>query len=101
MEKSSQESKREFKGIWIPKYIWEHENLSPLEKILFAEIDSFEGKNGCFASNSYLAKILKVSPGRISQMVSSLKEKGFISVKINYRVGTKEVSQRIIRIRKK
>ena len=33
MEKPS----RDFKGIWIPKEIWESENLSIMEKVLFVE----------------------------------------------------------------
>ena len=43
MEKPS----RDFKGIWIPKEIWESENLSIMEKVLFVEIHSLDNERGC------------------------------------------------------
>jgi len=46
--------KRDFKGIWIPKEIWFLEELSHMERILFAEIDSLDNERGCIASNEYV-----------------------------------------------
>ena len=43
MEKPS----RDFKGIWIPKEIWESEQLSIMEKVLFVEIHSLDNERGC------------------------------------------------------
>ena len=40
MEKPS----RDFKGIWIPKEIWESEQLSIMEKVLFVEIHSLDNE---------------------------------------------------------
>jgi Mn-dependent DtxR family transcriptional regulator len=94
------ESKREFKGIWIPKEIWEESKLSIMEKIMLAEIDSFESKNGCFASNSFFGKLLKLTPGRISQMITKLKKMEYIEVKILYKFHSKEVDRRIMKLRK-
>lgn len=71
---------RDFKGIWIPKEIWLFEGISSLEIILWAEIDSLydSEKDGCYASNQYLCKLLGVKERRLQEMIHSLKDKGLI-----------------------
>lgn len=72
---------RNFKGIWIPKEIWLSEELTLQEKIMLVEIDSFDSEErGCYASNKYFSKFFNITPGRISQIISSLVSKGYISV---------------------
>lgn len=72
---------RNFKGIWIPKEIWLSEELTLQEKIMLVEIDSFDNEErGCYASNKYFSKFFNITPGRISQIISSLVSKGYISV---------------------
>jgi hypothetical protein len=78
MEKPS----RDFKGIWIPKDIWESRQLSAMEKVLFVEIHSLDNEDGCYAGNKYFANFFKVSERQIRNYIASLKEKGFISVSI-------------------
>ncbi len=73
---------RDFKGIWIPKEIWLSPTLSLMEKVLFVEISSLDNERGCFASNRYFAEFFDVSPRQIATYVASLKEKGFITVRI-------------------
>ena len=52
---------RAFKGVWIPAEIWLNENLTVMEKVLYAEIDSFCGKGkACFCSNTHFAKLLQL-----------------------------------------
>lgn len=68
------------------------------EKVLLVEIDSLDGENGCFASNEYLADFFKLSKDRISKMISSLREKGYITVHLVYKEGTKQIEKRVIRI---
>lgn len=92
---------RVVKGIWIPIEIWENKSLSLQEKCLLAEIDSLDGENGCFATNERLAKYINLSKDRITRIVSSLKEKGLIKVKLIYKTGTKEVEKRVINVIKK
>lgn len=92
---------RVVKGIWIPIEIWENKTLSLQEKCLLAEIDSLDGENGCFATNERLAKYINLSKDRITRIVSSLKEKGLIKVKLIYKTGTKEVEKRVINVIKK
>lgn len=70
---------RDFKGIWIPAELWLNENLTPNEIILLAEIDSLSSKNeGCYASNGYLAKFLKLEEGTVKNMLTELRKKKYI-----------------------
>ena len=93
-----EEQKREFKGIWIIKDIWLSENLSVIEKMMLAEIDSFEKAKGCFASNRYFAEFFKMSSRRVTQIVSSLETKGYIHTSFNYIGETKGIKSRTIKI---
>lgn len=80
---------RDFKGIWIPREIWLREDLSALEKSLWAEIHSLFDREtgGCYASNEYLAKFCGVQDRRLREMISNLKSKGLIEqVSFNGRV---------------
>ena len=77
-----------FKGVWIPKELWLSNELSTNEKILIAEIDALDGENGCFASNRHFADFLQLSEYRVSHIISSLRDRGFINVEtITYNTG--------------
>jgi len=90
---------RKFKGIWIPKEIWLSEELTLQEKVLLVEIDSLEDEEkGCYASNNYFARFFKLSPGRISQLITTLSKKQYINVE--YIKNGKEIESRIIRIQR-
>lgn len=71
---------RDFKGIWIPREIWLHKELSPLEKMVWAEVHSLydRTKGGCYAKNDYLAKFFGVGETYISKVISKLKSFGYI-----------------------
>jgi hypothetical protein len=70
---------RDFKGVWIPKDIWLNTDLSIIEKVLLVEIDSLDNsERGCFASNEYLASFVQLSEGRVANIISDLKKRGFI-----------------------
>lgn len=71
---------RAFKGIWIPKEIWLSKNLTLQEKVFLVEIDSLDNDDGCFASNKHFAEFFGLSIGRVSQVINSLHEKGYIDV---------------------
>lgn len=82
MSRQQSEPKKEFKGIWIPKEIWQDERLNALDKILLCEIDSLTGTNtDCYASNRYLAKFCQCSESKISKSIAKLTELGYIYVK--------------------
>lgn len=89
---------RAFKGIWIPKEIWLSENLTLQEKVFLVEIDSLDNDEGCFASNSYFAKFFGISTGRVSQVINSLKSKGYLI--IDYETKDKQIIKRVISIRR-
>jgi hypothetical protein len=80
-----EKTQRDFKGVWIPKEIWLSDKLSLMEKVLFVEIHSLDNERGCFASNRYFAEFFHMSERQISTYVSSLKEKGFVTVTIRDR----------------
>lgn len=74
------EEKREFKGIWIPKEIWLNAELSAIEKIILAEINSLDGEDGCYASNAYLAKFCQCSESCVSKAIAKLQKLKHIKV---------------------
>ena len=77
---------RQFKGIWITAAIWLNPNMSAIDKILLADIDSFTGnKKTFYKSNETIAKELFVSVKSISRSVKKLKELGYITVSGNKR----------------
>jgi len=81
MERSPE---RGFKGIWIPKHIWESPDLPILAKVLFAEIDSLDKERGCFASNAYFAKFFGVTDRAIRKHLAVLKERNFIRISMKH-----------------
>jgi len=89
---------RDFKGIWIPKEIWLNTHLTMNEKLFLVEIDSLDNEKGCFASNDYFAEFFGLSKNRCSEIIKSLEKKGFLSVSYKYKVGTKAIESRIIKL---
>src|SRR5262249_14280768 len=83
---------RDFKGVWIPKEIWLSDKLSLMEKVLFVEIHSLDNERGCYASNRHFAQFFGVSERQIRTYVTSLRDKGFVTVSIQNR------NERIIRV---
>ena len=94
-KRKTSENNRKFKGVWIPAEYWLDENLTIMEVVLITEIDSLDGENGCFASNKHFADFLGVTSGRASQLITDLKEKGYIQA--TYTTNN-NVTQRIIRV---
>ena len=65
----------------IPEQLWETDSLSWIEKCLAALIDQLDdGKEGCYASNSWLAKKMGIPERTIERHLSSLKKNGWIVV---------------------
>ena len=88
---------QKLKGLWIPAEILLNEDLSDKEKIILAIIMYLsEETKSCFASNKYIANIVKVTHERVSKIISSLKDKGYVSVKLKYKTDSKEIEQRQI-----
>lgn len=85
------------KGLWRPSNILLNEELSDKEKIVLSMISYLSDETGsCFASNKYIASIINVTSDRVSKIVSSLKKKGYIEVKLKFKTDSKEVESRQI-----
>ena len=86
-----------FKGIWIPKEILLDEKLTDKEKIVLSIVISFsEDNKTCYVGNRYLSKLLNVTQNRASKIVSSLQEKGYIEVQMDYYEDKNSIKSRII-----
>jgi hypothetical protein len=69
---------RDFKGIWIPKNIWEDERLSPFDKVLLMEIDSLDNEDGCWKSNNSLAEFMQSGVASITRSIKKLEDLKYI-----------------------
>ena len=88
---------QKLKGLWIPVEILLNKDLSDKEKIILSMILYLsEETKSCFASNKYIASIVNVTTNRVSKIISSLKEKQYIKVKLKYKTDSKEIEQRQI-----
>ena len=90
-------SRQKLKGLWIPAEILLNNDLSDKEKIVLSMILYLsDGTGSCFASNKYIASIVNVTSDRVSKIVSSLKDKGYVDVNLKYKIDTKEIEERQI-----
>lgn len=69
-----------FEGVWIPRDVFENDELTLHEKIVYSMIQNLSSDEPCFASNGYFAKILGMSPRRVSSHISKIKAKGYVQV---------------------
>lgn len=76
------ETVRQFKGVWIPKEVWLDEKLTYFEKAVYAEIDSLDGEDGCFASNKYLAGFFGCTERNIQRALAHLSELGYVKTEM-------------------
>ncbi|WP_299077708.1 hypothetical protein [uncultured Paraglaciecola sp.] len=90
------ESKRDFKGVWIPKEIWLNKELSIMEKLFLVEIDSLDNDQNCFASNAHFSEFFDISKGRCTQIIKQLESKKLIEITL-FRQG-KQITKRAIRV---
>ena len=70
--KENDKNKFQLKHIIIPIELFGNEKLNSTDIYLFAFINILDGKNGCFASNAYLANLLNVSETTISTSITKL-----------------------------
>lgn len=86
---------RQFKGVWIPAEIWKSKGLSINEKVMLIEIDSLQDPlRGCYKSNAGFADFFDLSKSRVSEIISSLQQKGFICVQ-QIKKGNQNTERRI------
>jgi len=66
-------------GVFIPIEIWNLSELHPNERVLLAEVASFEDKGRpCFAGNDHFADLLNVSNDTARGYISKLVHAGFL-----------------------
>ena len=91
---------RGFKGVWIPSNVWLDKSLSIQEMVFLVEIDSLDiNENGCFASNNHFSDFFGLTPSRCSQIITKLREKGYITIRYEYK--GKEIDKRVIKVVRK
>ena len=67
------------KYVSIPIEIWNLSELHPNERVLLAEVASFDDQNKeCFAGNEYFATLLNVSEATTRGYISNLIARGFL-----------------------
>lgn len=71
--------RRGFAGVWTPKEIWLDLEMSRTEKILLAQIDSFDrGPLGCIATDAYFAKFFNLGVRQVKRYIARLVRRGWI-----------------------
>lgn len=67
----------------IPGEVRYDKRLSPIQKLLYAEIRALSGRYGyCFATNAYFAELFYRTDRTISRMIAKLADCGYIQVEI-------------------
>ena len=74
----NQENQKKFTGVFIPASIFNMQELSWKEKILWCEIQALAGDDVCFATNEYFAEQFNTTPSKISNIISKLKKLGLV-----------------------
>lgn len=73
--------------------------LKPLARLLYAEITALCNQEGyCWAGNQYFADLYEVDKNTVSGWIGQLKTRGYITVQLQYKEGTKQIVNRYIRI---
>lgn len=91
-----EDNNRAFKGIWIPKEVWESKELTLQQKVMLVEIDSLDNEKGCYASNKYFSEFFGISSGRVSQVINELIDKGYLNAE--YIKEDNQILARILKI---
>ena len=91
-----EDNERAFKGIWIPKEVWESKELTLQQKVMLVEIDSLDNERGCYASNKYFSEFFGISSGRVSQVINELIDKGYLNAE--YIKEDNQILARILKI---
>ncbi|MFR7634657.1 MAG: hypothetical protein ACLU07_03190 [Lachnospirales bacterium] len=84
------------KYIILPEYITKDKNLTDKEKTIYSMILTLSKTKECIMSNSYISSMLNTSKVHSSRLISYLRDKGYIKVKIEYKENSKEIQKRIL-----
>ena len=82
MERTKHTERNEFglPNIVIPAEVLANENLTPREMILFGYLlnMTYNDHGCCWASNRYLARLIRVTPETVSAMLAKLTKEQYI-----------------------
>ena len=85
----------------IPASVRYDSTITANAKLLYGEITALCNKEGyCWASNQYFAELYGVSKASVSAWINGLAKAGYLTIEIEYEVGTKEIKNRTIYITK-
>lgn len=73
-----QNSQRGFSGVWVPKQILDSTELTPSEKIIYANIASFD--KCCFETNERLAEKCGIDEKTVRRALTKLQELSFVFI---------------------
>lgn len=83
----------------IPANVRYDESLPPNAKLLYGEITALCNAEGyCWASNKYFADLYGVSILSIKRWIKALLDRGYITTRLVYKEGSKEIDTRYIQI---
>ena len=85
-----------FKYIILPEYITKDKKLTDKEKNIYSMILTLSKNKECTMSNAYISSMINISKVHSSRLISSLRDKGYIKVKIEYKENSKEIQKRIL-----
>lgn len=69
-------------GLWIPAEVWDDTNLTFMEILFYSKIMSLNREGAVRQSNAYFSDYFGFTKGRVSQIVTNLKNKGYIRSEI-------------------
>lgn len=94
---------RDFKGVWIPERLYLTREFTPNEKFLLIEIYSLTKKKNreCFANNKHFSDFVGLKENTVQKMMLKFENAGYIKRNYEYRVGTKEIERRTIKLTQK
>lgn len=74
----AEEPRFRLKEIRIPIELFINDNLSPTDHHVFSIIHMLDGEKGCYASNTYIAFLLRITERQVTKSISALKENKYI-----------------------
>ena len=81
----------------IPAHVRYDKDLTPNAKLLYGEITALCNEKGyCWAGDSYFAKLYGVGKNTIQRWLKQLEDKNYISRKVIYEEGTRNIKGRYI-----
>lgn len=81
----------------LPSAILEDKNLAPRAMILLSFINGMCTEKGyCWASNGYLSGVLGVKPNQVSQLITQLRDNGYITTTMIREERSNAIKERVI-----